>query len=98
MLIGVLRTPFDLAMRSEITRRQFHDRAKQAADRIENDAAEIARLTAKLKQVRDSLRYEYELVERDSLKFAECAYHVPAFVISDLADEIDATIAARSQP
>lgn len=35
MLQGVLRMPYEMAMENEWSRRQFHDRAKQAADRIE---------------------------------------------------------------
>ncbi len=52
--------------------------------------------TMTLEQVRDRLRDEYALIEKDSLKYAECAYHVPAYVLDDLADAIDSAIAART--
>ena len=42
MLLGVLRMPMDGA--DPITLHQFIDRARQAADRIEADAKEIAAL------------------------------------------------------
>ena len=35
MLFGVLRMPYDMAMDGEIARRQFYDRAQQAADKAE---------------------------------------------------------------
>ena len=54
--------------------------------------------TMSLEQVRDSLRAECERVEKDSMKYAECAYQVPAWVLSDLADAIDSAIAARKVP
>lgn len=36
MLLGVLRMPFDMAMRSNLSRRQLHARAQEAADTIEH--------------------------------------------------------------
>lgn len=48
--------------------------------------------------VRDRLRIEYELVERDSRKFAECAYHTDYQTLEELADAIDAHIAAMGEP
>ena len=36
MLFGVLRMPYELAMGDELSRRQFHDRAQEALDRIED--------------------------------------------------------------
>ena len=45
MLFGVLRMPFDMAMRTEISRVQFYDRAQEAASRIE--ALEAALKTAR---------------------------------------------------
>jgi len=35
MLFGVLRMPYELAMSTELSRRQFHDRAQQACDALE---------------------------------------------------------------
>lgn len=35
MLLGVLRMPYELAMHDELSRRQFYERAQEAADRIE---------------------------------------------------------------
>jgi hypothetical protein len=48
MLTGVLRMPMDNP--DPLTLRQFVDRARQAADRIEADAKGIDRLTAELAQ------------------------------------------------
>ena len=48
MLLGVLRMPYMLAMKTEFSRLQFQARAAEAADRIEADAAEIERLRASL--------------------------------------------------
>lgn len=44
MLQGVLRMPYEMAMENEWSRRQFHDRAKQAADRIEELEAIVREL------------------------------------------------------
>jgi hypothetical protein len=57
MLTGVLRMPMDNP--DPLTLRQFVDRARQAADRIEADAKEIDRLTAE----RDALREQLTLAE-----------------------------------
>jgi hypothetical protein len=35
LLFGVLRMPYEMAMGSELSRRQFYARAQEAADRIE---------------------------------------------------------------
>lgn len=35
MLYGVLRMPYEMAMDGEIARRQFYQRAQEAADRVE---------------------------------------------------------------
>ena len=40
MLFGVLRMPYKLAMSTELSRLQFHDRAQQACDTIERLTAE----------------------------------------------------------
>ena len=34
MLFGVLRMPYELAMSDELSRRQFYERAQEAADRL----------------------------------------------------------------
>lgn len=44
MLFGVLRMPYELAMSTELSRKQFYDRAKYAADRIAADADHIGEL------------------------------------------------------
>jgi len=54
--------------------------------------------TMTLEQVRDSLRDECGRVEKDRMRYAECAYQVPAWVLSDLADAIDSAIAERKVP
>lgn len=43
MLFGVLRMPYELAMSTELSRRQFHDRAQQACDALEAMQADAAR-------------------------------------------------------
>lgn len=43
MLLGVLRMPLDMAMGDELSRLQFHGRAQEAADRIEQLEAELDR-------------------------------------------------------
>ena len=40
MLFGVLRMPYEMAMSTELSRFQFHDRAQQACDTIESLQAE----------------------------------------------------------
>ena len=74
MLLGVLRMPYEMAMGGELARIQFHSRAKQAADRIEADAAEIANLRAELEAVtaeRDTARAETAMA-------VELAFHAGA--------------------
>ena len=51
MLFGVLRMPYELAMSNELSRMQFHDRAQQAADRIEQADAINAQLLGALKRL-----------------------------------------------
>jgi hypothetical protein len=55
MLFGVLRMPYDLAMYTELSRAQFYERTQEAADTIEFQAAEIAKLTAERDAMRESL-------------------------------------------
>jgi hypothetical protein len=43
MLFGVLRMPMQSAMSDELSRMQFYQRAQQAADRIEELEAQLAR-------------------------------------------------------
>ena len=38
MLFGVLRMPYEMVMDNEMSRRQFYDRAQQAADELERIA------------------------------------------------------------
>ena len=40
MLFGVLRMPYEMAMSSELSRRQFYERAQEAANRLEGLDAE----------------------------------------------------------
>ena len=51
--------------------------------------------TKTIEQVRDSLRSQCEQVEKDENKFAEYAYHVPAWVLNVLADDLDDHMAER---
>lgn len=44
ILFGVLRMPYELAMSDELSRRQFHRRASEAADIIERQRDEIGQL------------------------------------------------------
>ncbi|KQQ40412.1 hypothetical protein ASF61_06555 [Duganella sp. Leaf126] len=48
MFYGVLRMPYELAMADEISRRQFHSRALEAADRVQRAERENAELRAQL--------------------------------------------------
>lgn len=50
MLLGVLRMPVDES--DPLCMAQFVQRARQAADRIESDAAEIARLQSEAERLR----------------------------------------------
>ena len=52
MLLGVLRMPMPDDP-DQLTLRQFVDRARQAADRIEADAAKLGRMDAELRNERD---------------------------------------------
>jgi len=56
MLFGVLRMPYDMAMHSELSRKQFYNRAQQAADKIE-------RLTDQLNSMIKGHRKEFERAE-----------------------------------
>ena len=42
MMRGVLRMPYEMAMDSELSRRQFYDRAQQAMDEIESLRAQLS--------------------------------------------------------
>jgi len=52
MLFGVLRMPYEMAMVSELSRLQFHDRAQQACDAIEALQAEREALRADAERLR----------------------------------------------
>ena len=71
MLFGVLHMPYELAMSNELTRRQFHDRAQEAADLI-------GRLQADLSDARKSTDFwkaEYlagnDLIEQQAARIKE---------------------------
>ena len=51
-----------------------------------------------LAYVRDRLRSECARVEEDENKYPECAYHTPAWLLGDLADELDAIIESAIAP
>lgn len=53
MLLGVLRMPADCWLDEELDKSQRHARYIQAADRIEQQAAEIARLSRQLEEMRE---------------------------------------------
>jgi hypothetical protein len=53
--------------------------------------------TITLEQVRDQLRSEVELIERDRLQYPENAYRTSSSTLDDLADAIDAAIEQREQ-
>ena len=44
MLFGVLKMPYEMAMGHELSRRQYWQRAQEAAERLERAEAELARL------------------------------------------------------
>lgn len=61
MFFGVLRMPYEMAMEGEISRLQFYNRAKEAADRVERAEAELAELrTAVAALVKAKGRYHTE--------------------------------------
>lgn len=47
MFFGVLRMPYEMAMENELSRRQFYDRAREAADRVEAAERRIAELESR---------------------------------------------------
>ena len=51
-----------------------------------------------LEQVRDRLRSECAHVEKDENKYPECAYTTPAWLLGDLADDLDAIIESALAP
>lgn len=63
MLFGILRMPFDLAMSDEISRHQYWQRGKQAADEVEKLRAEVGRVADE----RDEARAEVERLKEKML-------------------------------
>lgn len=61
MLLGVLRMPYELTMSDDLSRAQFHQRAQQAADRIESDADRIAALEAENEALKSGWKAQREL-------------------------------------
>jgi hypothetical protein len=55
MLVAVLRMPPQLWVESPFDKRQRHSRYLEAADRIENDAAEIDRLREEINDLKDMI-------------------------------------------
>jgi hypothetical protein len=51
MLFGVLRMPYEMAMRDELSRRQFYDRVQQATDRLAAEADAMLNLEGNLCEV-----------------------------------------------
>jgi hypothetical protein len=78
MLLGVLRMPFEMAMSDDLSRLQFHERARKAADRIEADAELIAQLQAE----NAALRAERDAIRRDAERLDFIEYNPDAVVRS----------------
>lgn len=51
MLLGVLRMPLDMVLSDPLSTTQFHNRAQEAANRIERDAETIRELIAALRSL-----------------------------------------------
>lgn len=64
MLLGILMMPYDMAMSGEISRHQYHSSGKEAAERIQADAAELSRLRAEVERLRGVLRKRTEEADR----------------------------------
>ena len=64
MLFGVLRMPYEMAMGDELSRRQFWDRAQQAADEITRLRAENEKLRAALLDGNRPLPFDRDTVGR----------------------------------
>lgn len=86
MLFGVLRMPYEMAMGSELSRRQFYARAQEAVDRLEAAERKVSRLTA--------MRNEWERDAREHLM--TFGQHLPASV-ECLVERFDAAIAATQE-
>jgi len=71
MLLGVLKMPYEMAMSSELSRLQFHDRAQEAAERIETDAATIESLQAKVAALKRDLDAVAEASTRQNIAAGE---------------------------
>lgn len=84
MLFGVLRMPYEMAMQDEMSRRQFHSRAQDAADRIE---AMQAALDAAEADTRRAVEAERETCAR----IAETARHISTVVGRPQLRDVPAT-------
>jgi hypothetical protein len=97
MLLGVLRMPLEMAMSDELSRLQFHQRAQQAADRIEADADEIERLQAENARLREDAAIGAILVAGGFVdRMGDICEQDPAErIVADLMKKIDPILQAR---
>jgi len=79
MLFGVLRMPLEMAMSTELSRMQFHGRAREAADRIEElqaaNAQLRAQLSAQVKETADSLHDDAVKLKEAAVEPAAHQFH-----------------------
>ena len=62
MLLGVLRTPIDLAMSTDLSRTQYWFLGQEAADRIEDDARLIEELRKEIRDTRRQADVDFRLL------------------------------------
>lgn len=69
MLRGVIQMPYEMAMQSELSRRQFYERANQALNELNAKAAEVERMREAVKdylQAQDAVdNNEYQSMPED---------------------------------
>jgi hypothetical protein len=75
MLFAVLRMPLDLAMGDELSRFQFHQRALEAADRIEALEAQVAA----------AHEAGYELAKKEAL---QSGWHLRRYDLAKRDDDV----------
>ena len=84
MLFGVLKMPYELAMGHELSRRQYWQRAQEAAERLERAEAELARALDALVYHQDQTRpIELTQIAIDAIRAALAAQPAPAAVPQD---------------
>lgn len=94
MLFAVLEMPYDMAMESELSRRQFYSRVQTLVARVKSqDKAQEALLKAC-----DDVMRHIEAAHRPPVKDALEGGRMARVRLHSLADLNDAVVAARLQP